>query len=125
MHNETTIVGLILAVLVAGGEQSMAQTPPAGPAPGQVVDVGGHKMHIHCVGPANGSPTVILEAGGGGFSSDWSRVQIILSPDASRGSVYWCALDALTPAQGAANQQRVITMVSPSVDFIEILAPAA
>jgi pimeloyl-ACP methyl ester carboxylesterase len=33
------------------------------------------------MGSANGGPTVILEAGGGGFSSDWSRVQNILSPD--------------------------------------------
>jgi pimeloyl-ACP methyl ester carboxylesterase len=81
MHNATTIVGLTLAVLVAPVEQSIAQKPPAGPAPGQLVEVGGHKMHIRCVGPANGSPTVILEAGGGAFSSDWSRVQGILSAD--------------------------------------------
>jgi pimeloyl-ACP methyl ester carboxylesterase len=33
------------------------------------------------MGSANGSPTVILEAGGGGFSSDWSQVQNVLSPD--------------------------------------------
>jgi len=74
-------VGLILAVLVMRVEQSMAQKPPAGPAPGQLITVGSHQMHIRCLGPANGGPTVILEAGGGGFSSDWSRVQSILSPD--------------------------------------------
>lgn len=44
----------------------MAQKP-AGPAAGQLIDVGGHTMHIRCAGPANGTPTVILEAGGGGF----------------------------------------------------------
>jgi pimeloyl-ACP methyl ester carboxylesterase len=88
MHNAATIVGLILAVLVARVEPSMAQKPPASPAPGQLIDVGGHKMHIRCVGPASGSPTVLLEAGGGGFSSDWSRVQSILPPD-----VLVCAYD--------------------------------
>jgi pimeloyl-ACP methyl ester carboxylesterase len=31
------------------------------PMPGQLVDVGGHKLHISCVG--NGSPTVVLEPG--------------------------------------------------------------
>lgn len=88
MHSATTITALILAVLVARVEQAMAQKPPAGPAPGQLIDVGSHKMHIRCVGPANGSPTVVLEAGGGGFSSDWSRVQNILSSD-----VRVCAYD--------------------------------
>jgi pimeloyl-ACP methyl ester carboxylesterase len=81
MHSAITLAGLVLAVLVARVEQSMAQKPPAGPAPGRLVDVGGHKMHIRCAGPAKGGPTVILEAGGGSFSSDWSRVQSILSPD--------------------------------------------
>ena len=30
-------------------------------APGQLVDVGGHRLHLHCVG--SGTPTVILESG--------------------------------------------------------------
>lgn len=41
--------------------------------PGQLVDMGGRKMHIHCTG--SGSPTVILEAGASSFSIDWSLVQ--------------------------------------------------
>lgn len=43
------------------------------PAPGNLIDVGGFKMHIHCMG--EGSPTVILEAASGGFSSSWAWVQ--------------------------------------------------
>jgi pimeloyl-ACP methyl ester carboxylesterase len=43
------------------------------PAPGQQVDVGGYRLHIQCVG--EGSPTVLLDAGLGGFSLDWSLVQ--------------------------------------------------
>ena len=34
------------------------------PMPGQLVDVGGHRLHLHCTG--TGSPTVILEPGQGG-----------------------------------------------------------
>jgi pimeloyl-ACP methyl ester carboxylesterase len=41
--------------------------------PGQLIDVGGYRLHIHCTG--NGSPTVILESGLGGTSLDWSLVQ--------------------------------------------------
>ena len=43
------------------------------PAPGNLIDVGGFKMHIHCMG--EGSPTVILETLSGGTSSYWGLVQ--------------------------------------------------
>ena len=43
------------------------------PHPGQLVDVGGHRLHLHCVG--QGSPTVVLDTGLGAFSLDWGAVQ--------------------------------------------------
>ncbi len=43
------------------------------PPPGQLVDVGGYRLHIHCIG--QGSPTVILESGNGQTSVDWYAVQ--------------------------------------------------
>jgi pimeloyl-ACP methyl ester carboxylesterase len=43
------------------------------PGPGQLVDVGGHRLHLHCVG--QGGPTVVLDAGLGAFSLDWGAVQ--------------------------------------------------
>jgi pimeloyl-ACP methyl ester carboxylesterase len=43
------------------------------PPPGRLVDVGGYRMHIHCVG--QGSPTVVLASGAGGFSAEWGLVQ--------------------------------------------------
>lgn len=33
--------------------------------PGELIDVGGFKMHIHCTGQAKNGPPVIIEAGGG------------------------------------------------------------
>lgn len=83
-------------VLVAGlgivfgstTELAIAQSPPSTPAPGRLVDIGGHKLHIHCVGPSDSRPTVILEAGGGGFSTSWSLVQDLLS-----ARVRTCAYD--------------------------------
>jgi pimeloyl-ACP methyl ester carboxylesterase len=47
------------------------------PAPGQLVDVGGYRMHIHCIGA--GTPTVVLNSGAGGFSAEWGLVQPELS----------------------------------------------
>jgi pimeloyl-ACP methyl ester carboxylesterase len=73
---------VIVSVGVAQQKTSLA------PAPGKLVDVGGHKLRIRCVGPLNGQPTVIFEAGGGAFSKDWDGVQSLL---ASR--VRSCAYD--------------------------------
>lgn len=46
------------------------------PPPGQMVDVDGYKMHIHCMG--EGVPTVILVAGLDDYSIFWSQVQLEL-----------------------------------------------
>jgi hypothetical protein len=35
------------------------------PPSGQLVDVGGHRLHVYCVG--QGGPTVVLDAGLGGL----------------------------------------------------------
>jgi pimeloyl-ACP methyl ester carboxylesterase len=43
------------------------------PAPGRMIDVGGHHLHVYCLG--EGDPTVILEAGMSGWSTDWVLVQ--------------------------------------------------
>ncbi len=56
------------------------------PPPGNLIDVGGFKMHIDCIG--EGSPTVILEALSGGFSSYWAWVQ----PEVAK-QVRVCAYD--------------------------------
>ncbi len=43
------------------------------PAPGELYDVGGYRLHLNCLG--QGSPTVVLESGLGRDSLDWSWVQ--------------------------------------------------
>ncbi|HWZ18995.1 MAG TPA: alpha/beta hydrolase, partial [Ktedonobacteraceae bacterium] len=46
------------------------------PPPGKLIDVGGYRLHLYCTGAVYpGSPTVILEAGLGGTSLEWSKVQ--------------------------------------------------
>ncbi|MCC7448108.1 MAG: alpha/beta hydrolase [Anaerolineae bacterium] len=43
------------------------------PLSGQLVDVGGYRLHINCTG--TGSPTVVIDAGWGDWSLKWSPVQ--------------------------------------------------
>jgi pimeloyl-ACP methyl ester carboxylesterase len=46
------------------------------PAPGELIDIGGYRLHLYCMGePVDGSPTVILEQGLGGTSPAWTWVQ--------------------------------------------------
>ena len=49
---------------------SILQSPPA---PGRLVDAGGHLLHVHCTG--KGQPTVVIETGLGDSSVDWALVQ--------------------------------------------------
>ena len=51
-------------------------TPGTG-IPGRLVDIGGHRLHIHCTG--EGTPTIIFDSGVGGFSLEWSRIQSALA----------------------------------------------
>lgn len=52
----------------------MANTLP--PPLGQLVDVGGHRLHALTAGDgAPGTPTVVFEAGGASWSLDWQLVQ--------------------------------------------------
>jgi pimeloyl-ACP methyl ester carboxylesterase len=43
------------------------------PPPGKLVDLGGWRLHLHCVGTSG--PAVVFVSGSGDFSFDWSRVQ--------------------------------------------------
>jgi pimeloyl-ACP methyl ester carboxylesterase len=68
MKHAAAALGLVAALTAATDAQS-----PNYPAPGRLVDVGGRKLHINCT--STGSPTVVLEAGGGAFAIDWALVQ--------------------------------------------------
>ena len=49
--------------------RDLAATPP----PGQLVDIGGYRLHLWCMGA--GAPAVVLESGLGGGAFTWSQVQ--------------------------------------------------
>lgn len=45
------------------------------PPPGQLVEVGGYRLHLHVMGEDRGLPTVIMENGATGISAQWGWVQ--------------------------------------------------
>ena len=49
------------------------------PPPGQLVDMGGYKLHLDCKGPVGDGPTVVVDAGLGGGVLSWTLVTAELS----------------------------------------------
>lgn len=76
------IVAGVLALVVCGlvgmtwanGGKAQKELAAKYPAPGQLVDVGGYRLHIYCQG--EGSPTVVIEAGAGEFCLSWEQVRL-------------------------------------------------
>jgi pimeloyl-ACP methyl ester carboxylesterase len=71
-------VGLVVVVLLAGVIYQFVATRLTYrnyPAPGEMVSVSGHEMHLYCTGKAGGGPTVVMDSGLGGGVLDWQTVQ--------------------------------------------------
>jgi pimeloyl-ACP methyl ester carboxylesterase len=64
------VIALIGLAAIGGGYQTLgaAADARAYPMPGRLIDVGGHRLHLNCIG--SGFPTVVLEPGGGEMSSN-------------------------------------------------------
>lgn len=77
MHHPRRLLRLLLllslSIPVAAGFPAVAAAKPPGDALDALVDVGGHRLYVHCTG--RGGPTVILEAGLGSHSAVWGLVQ--------------------------------------------------
>lgn len=67
-----SLLGLML-IGYAYESRAEAADEKAYPPPGKLVDVGGYRLHISCTG--TGSPTVIIDAGWGDWSTMWAWVQ--------------------------------------------------
>jgi len=69
------VAGLVILSLIGAVFESVSEASDmrAYPPPGQLVDVGGYRLHIYCMG--TGSPTVVIDAGLGDWSTAWGSVQ--------------------------------------------------
>jgi pimeloyl-ACP methyl ester carboxylesterase len=67
------LASLASLTLIVGAQNG--SLPPVNP-PGRLIDVGGWRLHLNCTGTRSATaPIVILEAGIGDFSVEWSLVQ--------------------------------------------------
>jgi pimeloyl-ACP methyl ester carboxylesterase len=99
------LVPLLVALAVGAIYQAIAteiDQRAAFPGPGEMVDVGEHRLHMNCLG--QGSPTVVLDAGLGYTSVEWSGW---VQPEVAKHTRV-CAYDRAgmgwsEPGPGAAN----------------------
>jgi pimeloyl-ACP methyl ester carboxylesterase len=63
------VITVMALASVSGGYETVREhlDVSAYPMAGQLIDVGGHRLHLQCTG--SGSPTVVLQPGGGDMSS--------------------------------------------------------
>lgn len=73
------LIVLVLFIFAGAVYETRAESAVAAqyPAPGQIVEVDSRNMHVQCLG--EGSPTIILDAGQGGWSSDWANIMFEIS----------------------------------------------
>lgn len=73
-----TMIAVILGLMIVGmlyEWRSAARDRQVFPPPGELIDVGGHRLHIHCMGREQAVPAVIFESGSGSSGIDWALVQ--------------------------------------------------
>jgi pimeloyl-ACP methyl ester carboxylesterase len=78
MIGVVVFIVMVLGLLLLGmlyEWRSAARDRQAYPPPGELIDVGGHRLHILCLGQENGSPSVVFESGSGSSGIDWTLVQ--------------------------------------------------
>jgi pimeloyl-ACP methyl ester carboxylesterase len=99
------VIGVLVLASVGGLYETVGEALDAKsyPMPGQLIDVGGHSLHLRCTG--SGSPTVVLEPGSGEMSANmgWiapgvaAKTRVCVYDRAGRG---W-SQPATTPQDGA------------------------
>lgn len=68
---------MVAACLAVSAQLMASPATPKSSIPGRLVDIGGYRLHIYCVG--EGVPSIVFDSGVGGFSLEWSRVQNVLA----------------------------------------------
>src|SRR3954447_871065 len=122
LHSRTRVWALnpVLVILVllalGGGYEAIGHaTAPTVAMGGRLVDVGPYRLHVQCAG--SGSPTVVLEPGGGGSAASLGLITPAVARD-SRVCVYdragrgWSD-PAASPPDGAQIATDLHTLLNP------------
>jgi len=91
------------------------------PMPGKLIDIGGHRLHLSCTG--TGSPTVVLEPGGGLMSSAFGWIGPAVAAD-TRVCIYDRAgLGWSDPADSVQDATQIATDLHTLLDRGQVPGP--
>ncbi len=81
------VLAVLLLSALGGGYETAREAADvrAFPMPGRLIDVGGHSLHLSCTG--SGSPTVVIQPGGGDYSTGMAWIAPAVAAD-TRVCVY-------------------------------------
>lgn len=120
------LVAVLVLLLVMGFVyETVASAADADNYPGQLVDVGGYRLHVYCVG--EGSPTLVLEAGMSESSLTWAAIQ----PDlAEQTQTRVCAYDRAgagwsdsAPSDSPRHVQNIVSDLHTLLTNADIIGP--
>ncbi|TME14638.1 MAG: alpha/beta hydrolase, partial [Chloroflexi bacterium] len=117
------VFGVLAFAAIGGGYQTVASSVDRASAamPGQLIDVGGHRLYLHCTG--SGSPTVVLQSGAGESSAYWGWIAPAVARD-TRVCVYDRAGRGFSePAPSPQDGIGVATDLHTLLDRAHIAAP--
>ena len=123
MRRAAFATAFVLVLSATQDPRTQNDTTPPLAAPGWLVDIGGWKLHLNCTGTAQPlRPTVILKAGIGDFSVEWSLVQPCVAEFARVRSqpledkpliVLTAGRNELHPDKQALEEERLKNQVAP------------
>lgn len=119
-----TVFAVLALAAVGGGYETVRESidRDAYTMPGELVDVGGHRLHIDCTG--SGSPTVVLEPGLGSASSAMSESIAPALAETTKVCVYDRAGRGWSePASGPQDGVEVATDLHTLLDRAQIEGP--
>ena len=102
------IVGFVLLLVIAAGRAARWRLVRTHPAAGELIDVGGHRLHVHRCGTG---PTVVFDAGAGGMSDDWALVRAGLDGIATTVAYDRAGLGRSEPGPTPRSVRRQVTEV--------------
>ncbi|MDH4366198.1 MAG: alpha/beta hydrolase, partial [Acidimicrobiia bacterium] len=117
------VFGVLLLASVGGVYETVSGALAEGPypMPGELIDVGGHSLHLYCTG--TGSPTVVLEPGGGLMSSALGWIAPAVAAD-TRVCIYDRAgLGWSDPADSVQDAAQIATDLHTLLDRGQVPGP--
>ncbi len=120
LRNGLLVVPPVLALAVLAGQIQQARLTRAFPAPGEMIQVGDHMLHVIRSGEG---PTVVFENGPGGMGLDWSLVMPSVSEFGTTVAYDRAGLGWSEPTEGPRDIAHLVEDLKVMLDSIETAGP--